>query len=68
MNRELQTRAMYLFERVGEPLFLGPRGPNNNILYEIPNLSPIQQHASTTLRGQLAPEFSSRVGGGASSG
>ncbi|CAG7823063.1 unnamed protein product, partial [Allacma fusca] len=52
MNNALQSRAMYLFERVGEPLFLGPRG-SSNTLYEIPNLTQQQRHASETLRRML---------------
>lgn len=36
MERTVQQEFMYLFERVGEPLYLGPRGSSNNVYYNVP--------------------------------
>ena len=36
MNSQNQTQFMYLFERIGEPLYLSPRGGQNDIVYEVP--------------------------------
>jgi len=35
MNGQKQREFMYLFERVGEPLYMSPRG-SDNYMYNVP--------------------------------
>ncbi len=45
MNPSIQQQFMYLFERVGEPLYFGPRGQNNTY-YNVP-IDTLVTHALT---------------------
>jgi len=51
MDGNTQQRFMYLFERIGEPLYFGPRG-DKNVYYMVPtdNLDAKTQHAATEFR------------------
>ncbi|XP_021955351.1 phenoloxidase 2 [Folsomia candida] len=53
---EIQQQFMYLFERVGDPLYFGPRGAVGNLIsYNLPpELCPETQHASTIRKQSFA--------------
>jgi len=56
LNPDLQQRFMYLFERVGEPLYFGPRG-ESNVFYNVPTdkLDGKMQDAVTQYRAGMRP-------------
>lgn len=43
MNPNIQNQFMYLFERIGEPLYFGPRG-NNNMFFNVPTDSLVSKY------------------------
>ncbi|CAG7680443.1 unnamed protein product [Allacma fusca] len=56
MDSEDQAKFMYLFERIHEPLYEGPRGGDKNVYYTFTDEPQMTEDATRTRRAQTDPE------------